>query len=129
MDHEGRRRRLASRLPDLVAEAFLITRLPNVRYLTGFTGSNAQLLLTADDGIIFTDGRYEEQCRRQVPDLRRWIYRNELTQPFAQACRELSLDRVAFESAGVTHKDWTELAETGPDLVPTSDEVEVLRWV
>jgi Xaa-Pro aminopeptidase len=129
MDHEGRRSRLAPRLPDLPAEAFLITRLPNVRYLTGFTGSNGQLLLTADDGIFFTDGRYEEQSRRQVPGLRRWIYRGELTQPFAQASRELGLDRVAFESAGVTHKDWSELSETGPDLVPTTQEVELLRWV
>ena len=59
MDHASRRSKLAARLPEWGADAFLVTRLPNVRYLTGFTGSNAQVLLTADGGRFFTDGRYE----------------------------------------------------------------------
>ena len=70
VDHAARRKRLASRLPELGADAFLITRLPNVRYLTGFSGSNGQVILTADDGVFLTDGRYAQQSRREVPDLR-----------------------------------------------------------
>ena len=58
-------RRRASVLPLIQApraDAFLTTALPNVRYLTGFTGSNAALLLTADRALLFTDPRYQTQA-------------------------------------------------------------------
>ncbi|HXF57782.1 MAG TPA: aminopeptidase P family protein [Actinomycetota bacterium] len=129
MDHEGRRKRLAERLPELGVEAFLVTRLPNVRYLTGFTGSNGQLLLTPDGGVFLTDGRYTEQARREVPDLRRGVYSGEFARAFATACTDLGVRRVAFEAAGLTYKAYTDLAATGVELVPTVQEVERLRWV
>jgi Xaa-Pro aminopeptidase len=64
VDHELRRNRLAERLGELEVDAVVVTRLPNVRYLTGFTGSNAQTLVTPTSGVFFTDGRYTEQSRR-----------------------------------------------------------------
>jgi Xaa-Pro aminopeptidase len=127
VDRASRRERLTARLPEIGAEAFLITRLPNVRYLSGFTGSNGQLLLTAQDGLFLTDGRYAEQSRREVPDLPRSTYAGELAPRFAQACRDLNVSRVAFESAGVTHRAFTLLSGAGPQLVPTDEEVERLR--
>lgn len=129
MDHAARRARLAARLPDLEAEAFLVTRLPNVRFLTGFTGSNGQLILTGDGGLFLTDGRYTEQSGHEVPDLLRATYSGEFGPAFAKAVADLSVGRVAFESAGVTYKTYTKLAASGSDLVPTSEEVERLRWV
>ena len=54
--------------------AFFVFRLPNVRYVTGFSGSNGQALVTPDGGVFFTDGRYAEQSRHEVPDLRREIH-------------------------------------------------------
>jgi Xaa-Pro aminopeptidase len=118
---------LTARLPDIDAESFLVTRLPNVRYLSGFTGSNGQLLLTAHGGFLLTDGRYAEQSRREVPDLRRSIDSGDFAPRFAQACADLGVSRVAFESAGVTHHSYTTLSATGVELVPTIDEVERLR--
>ena len=47
MDLQLRRDNLIRRLPALGVDALFVTRLPNVRYLTGFSGSNGQLLLTA----------------------------------------------------------------------------------
>ena len=61
MDHGLRRTRLAERLGELGVDALLVTRLPNVRYLTGFTGSNGQLLIGTQGHRFFTDGRYIEQ--------------------------------------------------------------------
>ena len=46
--------------------ALLVTRLPNVRYLTGFSGSAATLLVTADELLLVTDGRYETQAGEQL---------------------------------------------------------------
>ncbi len=128
MNHAERRSRLAERLVALEAEAFLVTRLPNVRYLTGFTGSNAQLLLAVDRAFFFTDGRYAEQSAHEVPDLRREIYTAEFAPVFHRLRRELGVGRVAFESAGVTYKTYLSLQD-GSELVPTTEEVERLRWV
>jgi Xaa-Pro dipeptidase len=131
MDFPGRRARLAARLNELGIDAILVTRLPNVRYLTGFTGSNGQLVLGADGGVFLTDGRYTEQSRHEVPDLDRVTY-PAFPSGFADAVAKLGAARVGFESAGVTHKLFRELSDAGPDgaeLVPTDGEVERLRWV
>lgn len=47
-------------------DALLVTHLPNVRYLCGFTGSAAAMLVTADSAAFFSDGRYSAQARDEV---------------------------------------------------------------
>ena len=73
-----RRRALAARLDELGVDALFITRLLHTRYLTGFTGSNGQVLIRRDGALFLTDGRYTEQSRREVPDLERHTYTNPL---------------------------------------------------
>ncbi|MBI2238499.1 MAG: aminopeptidase P family protein, partial [Actinobacteria bacterium] len=130
MDHELRRKRVASRLAGLGVDALLVTRLPNVRYLTGFTGSNGQVIVGADAAVFLTDGRYIEQSRREVEGVERRVYRDGLPDAVAEACRAIGASRLGFESAGVTHRTWGELAERleGIGLVPVGEEVERLRW-
>jgi Xaa-Pro aminopeptidase len=129
VDRSASRSRLAARLDDLGADAFLVTRPPNVRYLSGFTGSNGQLLLTTRDAVFLTDGRYTEQARREVPDLRRGRYTGDFAAVFGRACADLGVRRVAFEATGVTFATYQRLAGSGVELVPASGEVERLRWV
>jgi Xaa-Pro aminopeptidase len=131
VDHRLRRTRLASRLVDLGADGFLLTRLPNVRYTTGFTGSNGQVLLTPDGAAFFTDGRYTEQARHEVPDLERVTYLDGFLGPVVQAARRLGVERLGFESEGVTFRTYEELraAAKGIELVPVGGEVERQRWV
>ncbi len=81
--HALRREALRSLLREKHCDALLVTDLINVRYLTGFTGSNAGLLIHADDApdnedrtVFSTDGRYLVQSAEQVPDLRRDIERS-----------------------------------------------------
>lgn len=54
------------RLRDIMEEsrlgALLVTGIENVRYLTGFTGSSAALVITTEDDWLVTDGRYREQA-------------------------------------------------------------------
>src|SRR5256885_16503404 len=71
MDHQLRRRAVAARLDDLGVDAFLVTDLANTRYLTGFTGSNGQILIGGSFELFLTDGRYAEQPRRELPDIDR----------------------------------------------------------
>lgn len=128
VDHAARRARLAARLPDLGVDALLVTRLVNVRYLTGFTGSNGQLLLGAGDAVFLTDGRYDEQSRREVPDVERRIYPRDFPRAFAEACRSLGSARVGFEPGGLTYRSWDELRGSGVDLAPAGEVLERLRW-
>lgn len=48
--------------------AMLVTHLPDVRWLCGFTGSNAALAVTAKKAVMFTDGRYTAQAKQEVRD-------------------------------------------------------------
>ena len=79
MSYCRRREALRERLRQSELDALLVTDALNVRYLTGFTGSNSALLVHAgsDEASVFcTDGRYRTQAQRQVPDLRRLIERS-----------------------------------------------------
>ena len=131
MDHHLRRTRLASRLAELGADGFLLTRLPNVRYMTGFSGSNGQVLLTPDGAAFFTDGRYTEQARHEVPDLERVTYLDGFLEPVVRAARRFGVGRLGFESEGITFRTYEELqaAAKGIELVPVRGEVERQRWV
>ena len=46
-------------------DALVVTHLPDVRWLCGFTGSNAALAVTASRAVLFTDGRYTTQAREE----------------------------------------------------------------
>ena len=65
-----RRDRLRERLVAADLDAMLVSDLVNVRYLSGFTGSNAALLIRAEDAtpVLATDGRYRTQAAQQAPD-------------------------------------------------------------
>jgi Xaa-Pro aminopeptidase len=131
VDHGLRRARLASRLVELGADGLLLTRLPNVRYTTGFTGSNGQVLITQDGAAFFTDGRYTEQARHEVPDLERITYVDGFLESVVGAARRLAVGRLGFESEGVTFRTYEQLraAANGIELVPVDGEVEHQRWV
>jgi len=129
VDQEARRRRLTDRLPELGAEAFLVTRLPNVRYLSGFTGSNGTLVLTPGGGRFLTDSRYGGQSAREVPDLERSVSGAPLVPTVVAAAEALGVRRLAFEVDGLTYRSYRDLHEAGIELIPSSSEVEALRWV
>lgn len=85
-------------------DALLVTDLVNIRYLTGFTGSNAALLVHADGDAasrFCTDGRYTGQAAAEVPDLERVIERASAV-ALAAAAGELGVARLGFESDAVT---------------------------
>ena len=66
MDYPGRVRRLRAALAKQRLAAVLVTHLPNVRYLCGFTGSHGVLAVTEDRAAFFTDGRYTTQAHAEV---------------------------------------------------------------
>ena len=73
----------------LGADRVLVTHLPNVRYLSGFSGSNAVLVLgpDADADLIGTDGRYVDQVAQEAPDLPTLIDRDTLAAVVSRVAR------------------------------------------
>lgn len=130
MDHGLRRARVAERLPELGVDGLYVTRPPNVRYLTGFTGSNGQVLVTPDGAVFFTDGRYEEQARHEVFGAERVVYLDGFP-PVMTEAKARGIGRLGFEAAGVTYRHWEQLGERsdGSELVSVGPEVERLRRV
>lgn len=66
MDHSRRFGQLRRRLNTAGVSALVVTHLPDVRYLTGFTGSSAALAITRRAARLFTDGRYRTQASEEV---------------------------------------------------------------
>jgi Xaa-Pro aminopeptidase len=66
MDHKGRLNRLQNVLDRNSLDALLVTHLPNIRYLCGFTGTSGVLVTFETSSVFLTDGRYTQQARAEV---------------------------------------------------------------
>ena len=110
----------------------LVTNVVNVRWLTGFTGSNALALVGANQRRFVTDFRYLTQSAEQLDEL--WE-REIATELLKRAVEGLPGDRplrLGFDDAHLTVKQHAQLAELAPDgveLVAAGAIVERLRAV
>ncbi|MEH3134743.1 MAG: Xaa-Pro peptidase family protein [Mycolicibacterium neoaurum] len=131
MTISARRDRLRRRLAAADLDAMLVTDLVNVRYLSGFTGSNAALLVFAerDTPVLATDGRYVTQAAAQAPDADVVIER--AVGPALAARAADGVRRLGFESHVVTVDGFTSLerAGAGVEFVRAAGMVERLREV
>ena len=66
MHHSDRVSRIRALLPEHKLDFLLVTHLPNIRYLCGFTGSAGALLVSERGAAFFTDGRYIAQAHEEV---------------------------------------------------------------
>ncbi|MFC6882917.1 MULTISPECIES: M24 family metallopeptidase [Actinomadura] len=129
--HTERRRRLAALLAERDADALLVTRLVNVRYLTGLDSSNAVLLVRADGPpVLATDGRYAEMAREVCPDLETVVERRAAEALTALAA-ESGARRLGFEAHDLTVERHAELVteDMGIEFKPLGRPVEELRKV
>ena len=134
---DGRERRLAALRSSLVhneLDALLVSSLPNIRYLTGFSGSSALLVVSATDTLLLTDFRYLIQANAEAGEVARVVI--EPVSIWSRLSTELPLMRsvrsIGFESAHVTHADFQRLAEAAPSgsrphWKPSVNLVETLR--
>jgi Xaa-Pro aminopeptidase len=127
--------RLQALLGDAEIDALVVSKLANVRYLTGFTGSAAVLLVTRDGARFVTDGRYTQRAHEEL-DAAGARAEIEIG-PTAAAQRDLLVSAVAkgsrlgLEQHTVTWARQIEYVEafTGVEIVPAGELVEGLRRV
>jgi Xaa-Pro aminopeptidase len=122
---------LAGELPERSLNGILISALPNVRYLSGFTGSNALLLLADGQTTLFTDPRYEIQAAAECGgDVR--VVRGSLYQAAIELAAKRKYHALGFEAGRITYNAYQFMQEKlalGMSLVPTEGLVEKLRAV
>lgn len=130
MEFNNRLAALRGRMRAEKLGAYALLHLPNLRYLTGFTGSAGLLVVLPDEAHFYTDGRYREQARLEVRGAR--VHIAGPAGMVAEAARRLGrMRRIGMEGANLTlataaalgGKDWKNR------LLPTIGWVEQLRAV
>jgi Xaa-Pro aminopeptidase len=110
---DQRRRTLSARLPELKIDALLVASLPNVRYLTGYAGSNGILLLTKGDAHFFTDPRYALEASQQIT-CKVHIEKKALLVAAVAVIKRRRLKKIGFESAWLRYEDYIKVKEELP---------------
>jgi Xaa-Pro aminopeptidase len=131
MDHSGRIARVRAGLGDAAVDAVLITNLTNVRYLSGFSGSNGAMLISRDDATFFSDPRYRARAADLVQGAEIVIYKDHLSDDLTGRLTRAGVHKLGVEAATVTLAQQKSLTEklAGVELVPVSDLVENIRRI
>ncbi|MEO6988463.1 MAG: aminopeptidase P family protein [Aquihabitans sp.] len=134
MDVAARSERLQVSLLGAEVDALLVSNLTNIRYLTGFTGSAALLVVTADGLTFVTDGRYGAQAEAQLAaagvqatiEVPSGMQREVVVAAVGSATRlGLEADSITWSTARTYEQKWFPTL----DVVPTSGLVTALRLV
>ncbi|MER3475258.1 MAG: Xaa-Pro dipeptidase [Armatimonadota bacterium] len=125
--------RLRTRIDERSVESLLITSRPNVRYLSGFTGSAGSLLVGKEFAVLLTDKRYTLRARSEAPGFEVVVPENPDDDVLKTQMESRGLRKIGFEANHITVKTlegWQEkYGELGIEWVPTNGVVEELRMV
>lgn len=130
MNYKQRRSTIQDQLGEVGVDALLVTRLTNIRYLTGFTGTTAFLVM-GEEPVLAVDFRYAEQVAWQVPDVELVTVatNRELWPAVKRLLAERGFRRVGVEAESLGLHQYLDLTSTGGtrEWVPTNGVVERLR--
>lgn len=132
-EHDERTNRLKEQFRGRRLDALLVTAAPNIRYLCGFTGSHAVLLVPAGgEPVLYTDPRYGIQAGEEAACAVKVTKKPLIPAVAADLARKRSLRRIGFEAGRMSYHDYAALREALPSsrrLAPQTDLVERLRMV
>jgi Xaa-Pro aminopeptidase/Xaa-Pro dipeptidase len=89
-------------------EALLFLDLKNIRYLTGFSGSDGALIVSEDRAFLLVDGRYTTQARTETRHIRVFEYR-EKSEGIAEITSDLRVKTLGFEAAAISYDFYARL--------------------
>lgn len=124
---------LRDRFESMNLDALLVTSLPNIYYLSGFTGSTAMLFITQDKCYFITDGRYTIRVQQEVDKAYQFVDntgKNLVREVLPNIIGGQAVKRIGFEAVVVTQaqlKSWSE--QENWSFIPTSNWVEDIRQV
>ncbi len=131
--------RVARRLKDLFVrsskagiDGLLVSSWPNVRYITGFKGTESWALVSPKGLHFITDSRYSEQANEEAPGFRISLRgQKSVSTLVAELCAEMKLKRLGFEPSVASFAFHASLARAlkGVELKPTEGLIESLREI
>jgi len=130
-EHELRRKTVAAGLAERKLDALLVSFGPNLRYLSGFTGSNGSLLILPGKSILFTDPRYLTQAPQETTCQVK-IAKGPLLFEILAVIKKIGLRRIGYEPSHMTCETYESLKSRLPlkaALEPANDWIEQLRMV
>ncbi len=130
-EHELRRQTVAAGLAERKLDALLVSFGANLRYLSGFTGSNGALLILPGKSILFTDPRYQTQAPQETTCQVR-IARGPLPFDVLAIIKKLGLKRIGYEPSHMTCESYESLKSRLPlkaAFEPANGWIEQLRML
>ena len=119
---------IADALESRGVDGIIITDLKNIRYLSGFTGSSACLLITKKTRLFFTDFRYKEQSAKEVKGFDILIEKKERPRLILEKAKSLGIRTLGFESTS-SYAFYLSLLRKGPRIRAVTNLVEDMRRV
>ena len=129
--YEQRRKAVAAAFPERKLDCLLVAFSPNLRYLSGFTGSNGVLLILPERSILFTDPRYRTQAAQESTCKLR-ISKGPLVLDLLATVAKLGVKRIGYEPARMTCDTFEGIRSRLPmraSLEPVAGWIEELRMV
>jgi Xaa-Pro aminopeptidase len=123
--------RITKQLPELKLDALIVSALPNIRYLCGFTGSNGLLVLSAEGATLFTDPRYSIRAAGES-SAKVEIVKGSLFAAALKLIAKKRWKRLGFEANRIPYGNYAELEKDLPSkasLHPVNGLVEHQRMV
>jgi Xaa-Pro aminopeptidase len=112
-------------------DGILLSSLENIRYLSGFTGSDGGMVLSREESFFLTDSRYWTQAEEEVKGSRIVHYKRKL-EGIASLLSDLGLKQIGFEAASLafsSHRSLRQKLADGARLVPLEGEIKNLRAI
>ena len=130
MDYKRRITDLQRRLEKLRLDQLLVTHMPNVRYLCGFTGSSGALLVGERGATLFTDGRYTLQAKREATHARLRIAGGNAAAAALASVKGRRKHAVGLEGDHLSVSAYKALRKATKSLLkPTSGLIERTRMI
>lgn len=125
------RQKLLAWMEEKKVDAFFVSKLVNVRYVSGYTSDDAYLLLTrAGDRYFLTDPRYTEQVSIECPDYQivEWRKCGSVGAAIGMLARQDKLQKIAFEEDDMVYQFYSEIRDAvDSELIPVEGVIEEMR--
>ena len=124
----GRITLIQRKLSDFKINALIILNIFNIRYLSGFTGSDGVLLICPDSSFLLVDGRYTTQAALEVQNIPVTEYKDKVC-GIIQAIKDLGLKHIGFEALSMSVDMHNQLTQRFDDemLINIGDDLKFLR--
>lgn len=125
--------KLLSYMKENGLDAYYVSKKENVRFISGYTGDDSSLLITATEFFFITDPRYTEQAQLECPNytIKNWRTPGQTKADMVgKLVQEKAAKSIAFEADFLSYEDYQLFSPKVPsELIPLSGVIEAMRQI